>query len=130
SGFEARNSTLGRDHMWVTRAEVQALLRASGKRGLAMPATLVARLVRFHLVDSVRGIPGFWEREEVRRAAFTAQATGGTAARRAFVFHGGFAMRTSSGGRGYEGTIVGDFDLVVPGARVARFRAVASGQAW
>src|SRR5947209_13654879 len=28
AGCEARNSTLGRDHMWVTRAEVQALLNA------------------------------------------------------------------------------------------------------
>ena len=41
--------------MWVTRSEVQELVRGS------LPDSLVERLIRFHLVDNTRGVHVAWQ---------------------------------------------------------------------
>jgi hypothetical protein len=52
--------SLGRDNLWVTRTEHEALVRGEVPRALAL------RLARFHLVDNTRGEPPMWSADEVR----------------------------------------------------------------
>lgn len=58
-----------RDHLWLKKAEWQALIPAAPKKGatFAMPTALARRLCRFHLVDNTRGEPEYWRSEEVRK---------------------------------------------------------------
>ncbi len=46
----------GRDHLWLTRAEWQSLIRPGAKKGdsFAVPAALVDRICRRYLIDLVR----------------------------------------------------------------------------
>jgi hypothetical protein len=87
-------------------------------------------MVRFHLVDNVRGEPDMWHGREVKRAQFTARFVGGSAAIKSYEMHGDFAQQTSDGKRGLEGSIDGRFEVVTEKAKISRFRAVAQMQAW
>ncbi|MCA8926406.1 MAG: hypothetical protein KDD82_31650 [Planctomycetes bacterium] len=64
----------GLDHLWVTRAELDALCVREPRPGAAWqaPASLARRLARFHLVDDVRGEPPHYRRSEVRAAELRA----------------------------------------------------------
>jgi len=65
----------GFDHLWITRAELEALCPkdpAVGKRWAA-PASLAHRLARFHLVDDVRGEPPHYRPRQVKRAELLAE---------------------------------------------------------
>ncbi|MBK9385604.1 MAG: hypothetical protein IPN34_12405 [Planctomycetes bacterium] len=52
--------SIGRDNLWLTRAEREELTRGE------FPASALERLARFHLVDNTRGEPPMWTKEEVR----------------------------------------------------------------
>jgi hypothetical protein len=58
------------DHLWIRADEWQALLSKDAKKGqeVAVPATLMYRMARYHLVDNTRGEPPMWARREVRNA--------------------------------------------------------------
>lgn len=45
---------MGRDRMWITKVEVQALAHGS------LPESLVERMIRYHLIDNTRGVAGSW----------------------------------------------------------------------
>jgi hypothetical protein len=51
---------IGRDRLWITKAEVQEILRNS------MPDSLAERMIRFHLVDNTRGVPSSWRRGDLK----------------------------------------------------------------
>jgi hypothetical protein len=53
--FQMIRGAIGRDRMWVTKAEVQDLLRGS------LPDSLLERMIRFHFVDNTRGVPTLWQ---------------------------------------------------------------------
>jgi hypothetical protein len=57
-----------RDHVWITRDEVKALVPAKSEVGFRypLPAKLTDRLARFHLIDNTRGEPQLWKPEEIR----------------------------------------------------------------
>jgi hypothetical protein len=136
SGAGPMNAMLGRDYMWVLSDEVREMAAASG-RGLAsfaMPETLVARLIVFHLVDNVRGQVWPWQPQSVREANFTARKVRDSGAIRTISFTGRFAKRDSHPpqwtDRGQEGTVEGEFDIDSGTNRIARFRALADCQAW
>ena len=132
AGADPRNKDVGRDHFWVLSSDVRALRAASPGDGrpFPMPPALVARLVRFHLVDNVRGEPDMWTAEDVRKADFTARRRRSANGADSFVFHGAFAQRTPNGRRGLEGRIWGEFDVPSATDKVVRFRAFGKGQAW
>jgi hypothetical protein len=62
------NQATGRDHLWLTPDDLRALAPAHWQNGARypVPEAFAARLVRFHLVDNVRGEPPFWTRAEIR----------------------------------------------------------------
>lgn len=128
-GADALNRRAQRDHLWILADEGREILTASGgEAGFALPRSLVARMVRFHLVDNVRGEPDMWRPEEVRRADFTARRTHDTPPTRTIAFSGVFALRSPR--QSHEGKIVGEFDIDRHTAKIVRFRAYSQGQAW
>ncbi len=65
-----RSARWNRDFAWFTRAEARAWLPADPRPGdeRAVPADSARRLVRFHLVDNVRGQTLPYAEDEVREA--------------------------------------------------------------
>lgn len=153
------NRGVGRDFLWIYPKDLSDLLALADQADLAragaptkgaaqapppsfaLPEALVARIVRFHLIDDVRGTPDMWGASEVQRAAFTAQVVKREGSARAIAFQGDFAMRglrrSAVGARGrveqgHSGRITGEITLdATPGRpRLLRFRAFSEGSAY
>ena len=131
-GCTGLNRSVGRDFLWIYRDEARAMLVAGKRPGeaLKLPRSLAVRMARFHLLDNVRGTPDMWAAAEVKRLAFTASVVRDTGVARTIAFSGRFAMQTSSGRKGYEGKVEGQFDIRISDARIVRFRAFGDGKAW
>lgn len=130
-GANRLNQSLGRDHMWLFGSDLRAVLvgGASGNP-FSMPASMKQRLVRFHLLDNVRGDPDVWEANEVRKADIRITPLGKRGETMVYTLSGNFAMRTASSARGFEGSIEGEFAIAVATARLHSFTALAEGTAW
>src|SRR5436309_3699562 len=103
-GAAPLNRSVGRDHLWIYEDEARAMLAApAGGEAFELPETLAARMVRFHLIDNVRGEPDFWKPAEVRKARFVARAAGEEGTVRRFTFSGEFGQSLEDGSRGQEG---------------------------
>ncbi|MCI0652309.1 MAG: hypothetical protein L0Z55_10545 [Planctomycetes bacterium] len=126
------NAAVGRDHLWILEKERRALLESAGvvANAVQLPPTLSARILRFHLVDNVRGEPEMWRSSEVRRADCEATLIRASRDSRTFAFRIEFLLATSSGERGYEGRLEGEIELAAPTAALVRFRAYSFGEAW
>lgn len=139
------NRGVGRDYLWLYPEELAALVAGSGgaapaRPGAAatLPAALLGRLLRFHLVDDVRGTPDMWGVNEVQRARFTAQVLRQEGAARTLSFQGDFAMRgqrrSAVGARArvvqsHRGQLRGEITLDITSNRLLRFRAFSEGRA-
>ena len=124
------NNGVGRDFCWVyadERAAVGNLLHQRPVGGeFPLPPTLVRRLVRFHLVDNVRGTPNMWEASEVRAAVLNGRVTGANQ----LALSGHFDLRTASGRRGYAGTLEGRLTLSPRTGVWTTLRLLADGKAF
>lgn len=126
---------LGREHMWIYPSEVREMLANTkvGAAAVAMPRTLVARLVLFHIIDNTRGQVLPWRPQDVTKADFSMRATGETGELRTFSFVGDFAKRGTTGfftDRGHEGHIDGEFSVDMKTNEILKFRAYCEAQAW
>lgn len=95
AGCDDLNNAIGRDHLWIYADDVQAIEAASRNnkdKSFSLPKNLVARLVRFHLIDNVRGEPDDWESEDVKQANFTAQLVSQDTKAKHFQFHGVYSQ--------------------------------------
>jgi hypothetical protein len=70
-----RTRAWNQDQAWFTAAEARAFVpeRAEAGAAVAVPARLVARLARLHLVDTVRGQTPPFAREAVQEAALRSE---------------------------------------------------------
>jgi hypothetical protein len=129
------------DHMWITREEVQALLKAASDAGVRsgalqssfeMPATITERLLRFHLIDNTRGEPPMWRREHIRQSKAALTTIAREASKTDVRLEGrallATASDTSKADRGYDVRLVGE--IRIEGDRVTQFRVVAVGDHW
>lgn len=125
------NKSLGRDHLWLTGKDVDALV-AAGASGnpFPMPRDLKMRLVRYNLVDNVRGQPDLWQFSEVKKADFTVTPVGRSGSAMVYKFTGAFAMATADTKRGLEGTIDGEIEVDPTQRKLLWFRAFADATAW
>jgi hypothetical protein len=106
-------SSHGRDHCWVRDDEVTAI-----SDGI-MPASLLNRMARFHLVDNTRGEPPVWRADQIQAAS--AELRDGR-------LTGSVQMQTARGRRGYAASLYG---LVsVERGELVEFDVVARGVAW
>ena len=106
-------SALSRDNLWVTRTEHDELV--AGK----LPAKMLRRLLRYHLVDNTRGEPPMWHEQDVRRIEV---------ARDGDRIHGSLTLQTEDGKRGFEAQVLGL--LRVEKGRIVQFDLVADGMFW
>lgn len=101
---------MGRDNLWIRQDEHAALARSE------VPASLVLRLARFHLVDNTRGEPPMWEKDEV--VAHSVVLKDGK-------LSGQVQLKSKSGDREFKADLLGFVE--VKEDRVVRFDLVARG---
>jgi hypothetical protein len=123
----------GRDHMWILRREVEEILGSNGGlEGFNLPPSLVARMVRFHLLNNVGNIMSAFSEKQLRRAIFKAKKKTSQGDLLTYSFTGDYschaAPRADDAGEGsMEGTINGEFDVDRKSNMVVRFRAYSEG---
>jgi len=122
------NHATGRDHMWLTREEWRALLPARWEKGAraAVPRAVAERLIRFHLVDNVRGEPPMWRAEEVRQGELALVVDDPSSGR--LRLEG--AARMAAEGRGYDARVQGYVEYDRTRDRITRFDVLSWGEAW
>jgi len=109
----AWKNSMGREHLWIRKDEVQALIKGD------LPPTLQSRIVRYHLVDNTRGTPTGWTESEIKKSELKLKDGRLT---------GRVHLETQDGKRGYEADLLGF--LEVKDGTVTRFDMVAHGQFW
>jgi hypothetical protein len=125
------NKGVGRDHLWVLGSDLKQIA-AAGASGSAfqMPESLRMRIARFHLLDNVRGQPDPWQISEVKKASIRVTPVGRSGPDMVYKLDGSFAMRTSDGKRGLEGTLKGELEVDVAKNRVTWLRVISDATAW
>jgi hypothetical protein len=106
--------SLGRDHLWIEKEDVQAL--AAGK----FADRLRKRIACYHLVDNTRGEPPWWRGDEIRKLEL-AFGEGGQ-------LKGSVDLESAAGDRGYTAELLGVAG--VKEGKLVRLDLVAKGQAW
>jgi hypothetical protein len=124
------NHATGRDHMWLTRDEWRSLLPTSWKNGerYPIPPAVAERLIRFHLVDNVRGEPPMWAREHIREQDLAVVVEDAAAGR--LRLEGGAKLQTHDGQRGYDARLQGIITTDPTKQRFNRFDVLAWGEFW
>jgi len=110
---KAWKTSLGREHLWIRKDEVQALARAE------LPESLKKRIVRFHLVDNTRGTPTGWTEGDIKKLELTLEKGR---------LQGRVHLETKDGRRGYQADLLGFIETTE--GKVTRFDLVAHGQFW
>lgn len=131
-GADDLNNGIGRDHLWILAEEIKAIKDASHDDGkpFPLPPSLTARMVRFHLVDNVRGEPDMWEKKELKESSFTAKLLKQTATAKTYEMQGVFRQQTANNKRGVEGKIDGQFEIDPQAGKISRLRAFGQASAW
>ena len=124
------NHATGRDHMWITREEWKSLVPQSWTKGaaVAIPAALQKRLIRFHLVDDVRGEPNMWSSSEILSQDL--KLTVEDPATHRMRLAGSARMKTESGSRGYDARLQGTLTYSPAEGRFTRVDMLSWGEAW
>jgi hypothetical protein len=110
---KAWKTSLGREHLWIRKDEVQALAKDE------LPETLRNRIVRYHLVDNTRGTPTGWTEADIKKLELTL---------RRGRLEGYAHLETPRGERGYQAALLGF--VQTENGKVTRFDLVAHGQHW
>lgn len=118
-GAPPANNFPGRDHLWIYPDERQQIVEHR-----ALPDALLARIIRFHLVDNVRGLPDHWRPDEIKTASIESKDL----SQNEIHFGGPFSMETREGNRGLRGTIEGS--IRIENNEIREFRAFAECDAW
>lgn len=130
------NQAVGRDHMWLTREEWRSLVPASWERGASLPVSpgIASRLVRFHLVDNVRGEPDMWTRADLRDVKLNLVVEDPSirtpVAAGKLRLEGTARMTTPDNARGYEARLQGYLTYDRTTGRFTRFDLLSWGEAW
>lgn len=136
-----------RDFAWFDYDQARALLPERIEAGAehAVPRALVERLVRFHLVDNVRGQTPAHRKEDVREAQLTARIEHVADGRASVTFTGashvdrrgawpvdGFAdgAKPAEHDLGVRTEIAGTATFDVGAERFVRFELIATGTRW
>ncbi len=125
-----------RDHVWITRDEVQALAPARAQVGFRypVPAPVAERLARYHLIDNTRGEPELWAPQDVRARRMSLVVTAATAAAVELRLEGEVVLRTDAdpakAERGYEARLLGALRYRPAKGTFDRFDLTAVGTHW
>jgi hypothetical protein len=118
------------DHLWIQKDEIVALENsltehAQSGEAIAIPAPLLARILRFHLADNTRGEPPHWDKSEIRTMDWKctpAEKSGqlGVA--------GNVHLETADGSRGFEGQALGH--IIIKDGKIEVFNIDVLGEFW
>jgi hypothetical protein len=140
-----RRDAVNYDHAWFTREEAESLLPPGARVGarFPVPAAIVRRLARFHLLDNVRGETPLWREDEVRSAEMTLEVAAASSenvelhlegavqniARGAWAVHP-FVEPLPDTERGFDCRLRGFLTWDRSQARIVRFDLLAMGMRW
>ena len=120
--FEKIRGAIGRDRLWITKAEIQALSKDT------LPDSLLERMIRYNLVDNTRGVPSTWGPGDMKELSIKAVPDKGT------LKIDGTIHLDAGGKRRYDarlegfiavkGEVLTRFDLVVRGVHFASSASV------
>jgi hypothetical protein len=139
AGSHKSNNTVARDHIWIyphESTEMWKLTEVSAAEPRRLPSAVLGRLLRFHLVDNVRGEPDFWKPSEIRKADFKASLFGRSNSNmRGLRFEGTYEMQSADGKRGMSGNLEGVIWLTKRSSEpkvyvVDSFKAYGEATAW
>ncbi len=125
-----------RDHLWLREAEWRSLIPLSAKAGdrVPLPAAIVDRITRFHLVDNTRGEPPFWQPEEIRSCDLTLIVEKRDASQITLRLEGSVLLSTvadpKAAKRGYDAKISGHIHYDASKQAIDGFDLVAVGEHW
>ena len=125
-----------RDHLWLTETEWRAIAPASAKPGqrVTVPGDVVARIVRFHLIDNTRGEPPMWYSEHVREARLAGTVERADDRHVLVRLEGKALLSThadpAKADRGYDAALLGYVRYDRRTDRIDRFDLVALGDHW
>jgi hypothetical protein len=140
-----RRDAVNYDHAWFTKEEVASLVPSDPQVGLEypVPAAIVRRLARFHLLDNVRGETPMWRAEEVQHAEMVLTITAVRPDRIELRLDGAvrnvargtwavrpFRERLSQAERGFDCRLLGFLDWDRAHAQFNRFDLLAVGTRW
>jgi hypothetical protein len=141
------------DYVWITREEMLSIVPPGAAVGdsFPMPEVVTRRLVRFHLIDSVRGETSPWPVEALRDVEMTLAVTG-VSPERVDLKLSGHAVLCEEGDwctfppresvyergemccvireRGFDAKLMGFLSFDRQAERFSRFDLVASGLRW
>ena len=127
----ARGAHPAYDHVWLLPEEINSILeRASSRDSFDIPASVVARLARFHLVDNTRGEPNHWKPEDLHHVTLVAQRRIRDANKVRLELNGKFSMQDSENHSGYTGAWQGTLEIDRSGPKVTHFDLFALGEHW
>lgn len=125
-----------RDFLWLTKVEMKSLVPANTDVGatLEVPAGVVTRIARFHLLDNTRGEPAYWKKTEVRAATLTLTVTKSSADAVEMRLDGVVRASThadpSKAERGFEGKLRGKLRWVPAKGAFDLFDVAVLGEHW
>jgi hypothetical protein len=124
------------DHLWIRADEWQALLAKDARKGqhVAVPAKLLYRVARYHLVDNTRGEPPMWARRDVRNAEMKLIVEEVTAGEVRLKLTGAMLLATDAdpkaAKRGYDVSLLGEIRYEPVKGKITRLNLVALGEHW
>jgi hypothetical protein len=125
-----------RDHLWLTKAEWEALVPSDPKagEGVPVPAAVAERILRFHLTDNTRGEPPMWRRKDIRRQELTLTVEEATPAATRLRLDGSALLSTGAdldeADRGFDVRLLGYIGYDRAARAIDRFDVVAVGDHW
>ena len=125
-----------RDHLWLTEAEWRSLVPTDARVGdkRPVPAPIARRILRFHLIDNLRGEPPLWSAEEVRASEMTLAVQEQTPGQVLLRMEGKALLATAAdvarAERGYDAALLGYVRYDRAADRIDRFDVVALGEHW
>jgi hypothetical protein len=142
-----RGKAWNQDYAWFKKEEAKQFLPQHVRVGQKqeVPAPLVRRVARAHLVDNVRGQTGPFDEKHIEKARLTAEVTGADAGivslrlegETRAAAEGAWAVAGLRGGRnltpqkrGYEARLLGKATYDVKQERFLTFELVAVGMRW
>ncbi|MSQ95698.1 MAG: hypothetical protein EXR98_14225 [Gemmataceae bacterium] len=124
------------DHLWIRADEWQALVPKDAQKGqeITVPAKLVYRIARYHLVDNTRGEPPMWARRDVRKAELKLVVAEVAKNEVRLTLTGAIVLASDadvkSAMRGYDVAILGDLRFDPATRKLTRLQVVAVGEHW
>jgi hypothetical protein len=124
------------DHLWIRANEWQSLIPKDAQKGqeIAVPAKLMYRLARYHLVDNTRGEPPMWARGDVRKAEMKLVVEEATKSEVRLKLAGAFVLATDADAkaakRGYDVSLYGEIRYEPGERKITKFNVVALGDYW